>query len=215
MQAGSHDDRPNGVTALTVADPRARAELGEFVARVVQLDPVGTVRLLAAQGAITAWAMTPFEVLATRAVPGALAPADVAVPAVALLTALTVERSGTVDPGGGARWRAELPPDTGWGEPRELPAERLAELAEDGLAAARDDPHGPSAELLDRVALHVPEPTGPAVRIPLRCLFALSGLGLLDDPAPILLTTTRNWLRLDTTRGAVVRRRVLTLPLLS
>ena len=30
------------------------------------------------------------------------------------------------------------------------------------------------------IALTLPDPSGPPVRVPVRCLFALSGLGLLD-----------------------------------
>jgi hypothetical protein len=226
VQACNHDDYPaTGGSALTVADPRWRADLGRFVARVVQLDPAATVRLCRSTGpaatpTLTAWASTPFEVLATRSVPGRLEPADVTVAATSLLTALAVERAGTVDPGSGAPWRAELPPDAGWVTREELPAAQLAELAEDGLAAAHTDPHGPSAALLDRTALSVSDPTGPAVRVPMRCLFALSGLGLLaeaqlTEAQPIRLSATRSWLRLDASHGAVVRRRVVSLPLLA
>ena len=123
-------------TALTVPDPRLRATLAEFVARVVQLDPLATVRLTGATGLVSAWASTPFEVLATRPSPGTVTPADVAVPAASLLTALAVERAGTVDPGGGAPWRGELPPETGWADAGEQPAADWAELVERGLRAA-------------------------------------------------------------------------------
>jgi hypothetical protein len=205
------------VTALTVPDPGQRADLAEFVARVVALDPTAGVRLRGANGVVTAWAGTPFEVLATRTVAGTLDPADVAVPATSLLTALAVERADTVDPGAGAVWRAELPPDTGWTDAGEGAAADWAELVERGLESAAADGHGPSAALLDETAAVLPAATGPPVRIPLRCLFALSGLGLLagfDGAPPVRVAATGSWLRLETPGGAVVRRRVTTLPLL-
>ena len=60
------------------------------------------------------------------------------------------------------------------------------------------------------------DPGGPAVRVPLRCLFALSGLGLLADGVDDVLAVavTPSWLRLDTPGGGVVRRRHAALPLL-
>ena len=189
---------------------------------MVQLDPAAAVRLRrrGATGIVTAWASTPFEVLATRSVPGTLEPADVAVPAVALLTALAVERAGTVDPGAGALWRAELPPDTGWADGRRAcrPAE-LAELVERGLASAAADGtgHGPSAALLDGRPPCVPARPGP--RCGSRCAACSRCPGWACSPSrtrrePVRVSATGSWLRLDTPGGAVVRRRITALPLL-
>ena len=119
-------------------------------------------------------------------------------PALGLLTALAVERSGTVDPGAGARWQAELPADAEWTEIGEVPTSELAGQVERELAA--QPAGGPSPAELDRIALTVPDPHGPPVRVPLRCLFALSGLGLLDDPdtgPAVRVAASRSWLRLD------------------
>ena len=206
--------------ALTVPEPGPRAELGTFVGRVVQLDPVAAVRLCGAAGTVTAWVVTPFEVLATRTVVGELQPADVTVAATALLTALTVDRGATVDPGSEGRWRGgELPPADGWTAVGKLAADELAAATEHGLDEARTQagPHGPPAVLLDRTVFTVAAPTGPPVQVPLRCLFALSGLGLLPDSGahdPVQLGMTRSWLRLDTPGGGVARSRRVTLPLL-
>jgi hypothetical protein len=238
-----------GVTSLTVLDPDERADLGAFVARVVRLDAAAMVRLrgTAAGGAcgaggvgeisagegsadaslasslrVTAWASTPFDVLATRTVHGELVPDDVTVSAQALLTALTVERAATVDPGVGGLWQGELPPSVGWSAVDEVPAAELERLSERGLAVARENagPLGPPASLLDQTVLTVTAASGPVVKVPLRCLFALSGMGFLGETGldvsrdVVRVSATSAWLRLDARYGAVVRRRITALPLL-
>ena len=60
------------MTVLEIPDADERGDLGAFVGRVVRLDSVATVRLQQAGDVVTAWATTPFEVLATRAVHGRL-----------------------------------------------------------------------------------------------------------------------------------------------
>jgi hypothetical protein len=205
------------VTRLRVPDPAERNDLGAFVARVVRLEQTATVRLQAGGGTVTAWASTPFDVLATRAVHGSLEPADTTVPAAELLTALTVVRGEAVDPGTGGRWAGELPPDEGWAPVDTVPAEELQRLSERGLALAREHagPHGPPAALLDQTVLTVTGEGRPPVKVPLRCLFALSGMGFLDASADVRVSATGSWLRLDATHGAVVRRRLTALPLVS
>jgi hypothetical protein len=208
------------MTRLTVPDPEERGDLGAFVARVVRLDQAALVRLQSRDGTVTAWAATPFDVLATRTVHGALEPADVTVPATGLLVALTVERADTVDPGAGGLWHGELPPAEGWQPVDDVPAAELERLTERGLAVARENagPMGPPASLLDQTVLTVSAAARPAVKVPLRCLFALSGMGFLGDPGPeagvVRVSTTGTWLRLDARYGAVVRRRITALPLL-
>jgi hypothetical protein len=209
-----------GVTRLMVPDPDERGDLGAFVARVVRLDQAALVRLQARDGMVTAWAATPFDVLATRTVHGALEPTDVTVPATGLLTALTVERAETVDPGTGGFWHGELPPSVGWQPVDDVPAAELERLTERGLAVARENagPMGPPASLLDQTVLTVSAGAKPAVKVPLRCLFALSGMGFLGDTGPdagvVRVSATGTWLRLDARYGAVVRRRITALPLL-
>jgi hypothetical protein len=207
------------MTALTVPDPADRGDLGAFVARVVRLDQAATVRLRASGGTVTAWATTPFDVLASRSVHGTLDPTDVTVPGTGLLTALTVERAETVDPGaGGLLWPGELPPDEGWTPVDDVPSAELDAVTERGLVLARENagPLGPPASLLDQTVLTVTAGSGPVVKIPLRCLFALSGMGFLGDAeaGAVRVSATGSWLRLDARYGAVVRRRVTTLPLL-
>jgi hypothetical protein len=208
------------MTRLTVPDPDERGDLGAFVARVVRLDQAALVRLQAGGDTVTAWAATPFDVIATRAVHGALEPDDVTMPATGLLTALTVERADTVDPGTGGFWHGELPPAVGWQPVDEVPAAELERLTERGLAVARENagPMGPPASLLDQTVLTVSAGARPAVKVPLRCLFALSGMGFLGDTGPdagvVRVSATGTWMRLDARYGAVVRRRVTALPLL-
>ncbi len=213
------------MTSLHIPDPAERGDLGAFVARVVRLDPAASARLRAGSlGAaradtVTAWATTPFDVLATRTVHGRVDPPDVTLPANALLTALTVERSATVDPGVGGVWAGDLPPDTGWSPVDVVPAAEIDALAERGLAVARENagPLGPPAALLDQTVLTVSAAAGLRVKVPLRCLFALSGMGFLGGEGAadaVRVSATGAWLRLDARYGAVVRRRTLPLPLL-
>ncbi len=216
-----------GVSALKIPDPEERGDLGSFVARVVRLDQAATVRLRAVDGRVTVWAATPFDVLVTRSVHGTLEPGDLTAPAAGLLTALTVERAETVDPGPGGLWAGDLPPDDGWTPVDQVPSAELERLTERGLAVARENagPLGPPASLLDQVVLTVapdPGPDGtapPPVKVPLRCLFALSGMGFLGpntgtDGDVVRVSATGRWLRLDARYGAVVRRRLTALPLL-
>ena len=210
------------MSRLCVPDPDDRGDLGAFVGRVVRLDQTAVVRLLAsASGRITAWAATPFDVLATRSVPGRLEPGDVTTPAAALLSALSVDRADTVDPGTGGLWQGLLPPDEGWAVVDTVPAAELEALTDRGLALAREHagPLGPPASLLDQTVLTVSgAAAGPPVRIPLRCLFALSGMGFVgagEAGEPVRVSATSSWLRLDARYGAVVRRRITALPLLS
>lgn len=206
------------MTALTVPDPADRADLGAFVARVVRLDQMAAVRLRGAGSTVTAWAATPFDVLATRTVHGTLDPDEVTVVAAGLLTALAVDRATTVDPGGGGLWQGELPPKDGWVPVDEIPAAELEALTERGLTLARESagPLGPPASLLDQTVLTVTRESGPpSVKVPLRCLFALSGMGFIGgDDGAVRVSATGTWLRLDARYGAVVRRRLTALPLL-
>ena len=204
------------MTALSVPDADERGDLGAFVARVVRLDPAAAARLRAGEGTVTAWASTPFDVLATRTVHGHVDPSDVTVSANALLTALAVEKAATVDPGVGGLWPGELPPDTGWSPVDVVPAAEIDALTERGLAVARENagPLGPPTSLLDQNVLTVSAPAGPTVKVPLRCLFALSGMGFVGGDGEVRVSATGGWLRLDAHYGAVVRRRTLTLPLL-
>jgi hypothetical protein len=210
------------VAELVFVDSSERDDLGAFVARAVRLDQQGVVRLRnRGEDRVEAWVATPFDVLATRTVAGSATPSDVAVAGSELLAGLAILRGDRVDPGASKdlMWRSALPPAEGWKQVDDLPVALMTELADQGVAVARENsgPHGtPPASLLDQTVLTV-SGSGLDVKIPLRCLFALSGMGFLgsgDLGGNVRVTATDSWLRIDARFGAVVRRRYALLPLL-
>jgi hypothetical protein len=224
--------RPSGRGRLTVPDRAQREDLAEFVGRAVRLDPAVVVRLRARPGtdgdpaAVEAWAPTPFDALVSRTAPGEVTPDDVTVVGSDLLAGLAVAGAASVEPGTPVddRWRGPLPPlrpDRRWEVVGEVPAAELSGLAERGVAAARaGDPSGrPTAALLDQIVLTVTDDaSGAEVRVPMRCVFALSGMGFVGAGEPdqaVRVSTDGGWLRLDARGGAVVRRRRAQLPLLA
>ncbi|SFP96099.1 hypothetical protein SAMN05421810_10419 [Amycolatopsis arida] len=207
---------------LRITDPADRETLAAFVARAVRLDAQAVVRLRRrSPEVVEAWVATPFDVLVTRAVGGEIAPADVTVSGNELLAALTVAGGARMDPGPARDllWRSELPAGATWQPVDALPAAVVSELAERGVALARENvgPHGtPPASLMDQTVLTV---TGGdlEIKVPMRCLFALSGMGFVDSSLPddvVRVTATDSWMRLDARYGAAVRRRHALLPLL-
>jgi hypothetical protein len=210
------------VPELVLADPAERDDLGAFVARAVRLDGQAVVRLRNRTDSelLDAWVATPFDTLATRTVGGRVQPSDVTVFGNDLLTGLAVVRSETVDPGPAKdlMWRSALPPLSGWLPVDRLPGSVVSRLADEGVAVARENqgPHGtPPASLLDQTVLTV-SGSGLDVKVPLRCLFALSGMGFLgsSEEDEVRVTATDSWLRIDARFGAIVRRRHSMLPLL-
>jgi hypothetical protein len=207
---------------LFVPDAADRDDLGAFVARSVRLDQQAVVRLRGRDsGLVEAWVATPFDVLATRAVRGTVTPADVTVSGNELLAALAVVGGERLDPGPplDLMWHGPLPPGGGWQVVDELPVHVVSELADRGIEVARQNP-GPRGSaptsLLDQHVLTV-SGAGLDVKVPMRCLFALSGMGFLTtegDEGTVRVTATDSWLRLDARYGAVLRRRHALLPLL-
>jgi hypothetical protein len=206
---------------LSIPDPAERTDLGVFVARAVRLDSEALVRLRAASGQLHAWVHTPFDALVTRSVSGEVWPGDLTVKGTDLLAAMAAVGNTVVDPGEAqdAQWRCALPPEWGWRPVDQVPAEVLTELAGQGAAVARSHPgphSGPPSYLLDQKVITV-SGAGLDVGVPLRCLFALSGMGFVGKPAAgqiVRIWATDWWLRLDARYGAVLRRRSAVLPLL-
>lgn len=211
------------MSELRIPDPDDRETLSAFVARAVRLDGQAVVRLRNRMGGgvVEAWVATPFEVLATRGVHGEVVPGDVTVSGNELLAALTITPGPIMDPGPSRdlMWHSELPGGTDWRDVDQLPAKVVAELADKGVTLARNNPgpHGtPPASLMDQAVLTVTEGS-LEVKVPMRCLFALSGMGFVDSSIPddvVRVTATSSWLRLDARYGAVLRRRHALLPLL-
>lgn len=201
-------------------EPAERDDLGAFVARAVRLDQGTAVRLRqrSAGGRVDAWVSTPFDALVTRSVTGTLSPADLTVSGSELLAALAIVGGERIDPGlpRDLLWRSALPPTEGWSYVDDVPASLLGELTDRGVALAREHlgPQGtPPASLLDQTVLTV-SGGGFDVKIPMRCLFALSGMGFTTAQDAVRVSATDSWLRIDARYGAVVRRRHALLPLL-
>jgi hypothetical protein len=209
------------VAELRIVDAAERADLANFVGRAVRLSSSSIVRLRpGAEGTVGVWASTRFDVIVARSVRGSLRPADTTVRARELLTALAVLQTDVVHPGQAidAEWRSALPPGTGFVHVDDVPAAVVTELVDQGVAVAQEHPGptgGPSSELLDQRVLTV-RGGGQDVAVPLRCLFALSGMGFVGEgqDEPVRVRVTRGWLRLDARYGSVLRRRHPQLPLL-
>ena len=205
---------------LYIPDPIERSDLGLFVARAVRLDNGALVRFRAVGSRLHAWVATPFDALVTRSVSGWVRPADLTIKGSDLLIAMAVVDNTVIDPGQAqdALWCCTLPPERGWRAVDQVPAEVLADLAGQGAAVARASAGrhgGPPAQLLDQKVITV-SGAGLHVGVPLRCLFALSGMGFLRKTAAetVRVRATDSWLRLDARSGAVLRRRNALLPLL-
>lgn len=201
---------------LSVPDAVGRNDLAAFVERALRLDEAAVVRLRArGDGLVTAWVATGFDVLAVRAVPGSLAPADFSCGADELARGLrAADAAGVVDTGYpmDSAWRGALPPDTGFSHVDDVPAGVLVELARRGAGLAREHsgPHGPPPSLLDQEVLQVSS-GDTMVSVPMRCVFALTAMGFVPDTAgPDEIVRVRllpAWLRIDARFGSVYRRR--------
>jgi hypothetical protein len=209
------------VAELCISDPTERDDLAAFVARAVRLDRDAMVRLRDGHGRVHAWVDTPFDTLVTRSVRGVVRPGDITVRSTDLLAAVAAVGAAVSDPGPAqdALWRCALPPEQGWHAVDQVPADVLAELTDQGAAVARHNPgprSSPPAALLDQKVITV-SGAGFEVGVPLRCLFALSGMGFVGTSSvseTVRVSATDSWLRLDARYGAVLRRRHAALPLL-
>ena len=132
-----------------------------------------------------------------------------------------MDRADTVDPGAGGLWQGLLPPDEGWAVVDTVPAAELEGLTERGLALAREHagPLGPPASLLDQTVLTVAgrgRAAGPdPAALPVRAVRHGVRRGGRRPARPCGCRRPSSWLRLDARYGAVVRRRITALPLLT
>jgi len=218
---------PQHERGLWLDDAAHREDLITFVDRALRLDDAAVIRLKEREGGfVVAWVPTGFDVLASRVVGGRVRPADLFAGADALSRALpAADRSGFVEPGFAmdSVWRGVLPPDTGFVHLDDVPARAVLDLAQRGVALAKEhsSAHGPPASLLDQevVAVSAGEDT---VGIPMRCVFALTAMGFLpqlpsagDAFAPesvaadevVRVRVVPSWLRIDARFGSVYRRR--------
>lgn len=207
---------------LWVDDSRHREDLATFVDRALRLDESTVIRLRERDGGlVVAWAATGFDVLASRVVAGRIRPADLSAGADALASGLSAERpsgsAGFVDTGFAmdSAWRGGLPPDAGFVHLDDIPARVMLDLAQQGLALAREhsSAHGPPASLLDQDVIAV-SADGLSADVPMRCVFALTAMGFLPssgaevaDDEIVRVRVHPTWLRLDARFGSVYRRR--------
>jgi hypothetical protein len=196
-----------------------RADLTAFVERAARLDSAAVIRLRArAVGAVTAWAATGFDVLASRVVTGTLRPDDLSVGADELARGLAAAGSdGYVNPGFpmDSAWRGALPPDSGFAHLDDVPAHLMLDLAQRGaqLAKEHSSAQGPPVSLLDQEVIRVSS-ADVSVGVPMRCVFALTAMGFLPQSAEavdadeiVRVRTLPAWLRIDARFGSVYRRR--------
>jgi hypothetical protein len=196
-----------------------RADLTAFVERAARLDSAAVIRLRArAVGAVTAWAATGFDVLASRVVTGTLRPDDLSVGADELARGLAAAGSdGYVNPGFpmDSAWRGALPPDSGFAHLDDVPARLMLDLAQRGARLAKEhgSAQGPPVSLLDQEVIRVSS-ADVSVGVPMRCVFALTAMGFLPQSAEavdadeiVRVRTLPAWLRIDARFGSVYRRR--------
>ena len=196
-----------------------RADLTAFVERAARLDSAAVIRLRArAVGAVTAWAATGFDVLASRVVIGTLRPDDLSVGADELARGLAaVGSDGYVNPGFpmDSAWRGALPPDSGFAHLDDVPARLMLDLAQRGARLAKEhgSAQGPPVSLLDQEVIRVSS-ADVSVGVPMRCVFALTAMGFLPQSAEavdadeiVRVRTLPAWLRIDARFGSVYRRR--------
>ena len=213
-----------GERGVWIPDPAGRHDLVVFAERARVLDEAAVIRLRTrADGLVGAWVGTGFDVLAGRAVPGRIQPADLTCAAEELARGLrAADAGGYADPGYplDSAWRGALPAEKGFVHVDDVPAAVLADLAARGAELARESGgHGPPASLLDSEVLVV-SGNGAEIGVPMRCVLAMAAMRFLpedpamrflpEDPAGaevVRIRASPAWLRVDARFGSVFRRR--------
>ncbi|MCV7225377.1 hypothetical protein [Mycolicibacterium komossense] len=211
---------------IWLADEAQRIDLAAFTERALRLDDAAVIRFRKrSEDTLMAWLATGFDVLAARALQGRVRPDDLSAGADELSRALVASESGYVNPGFAmdSAWRGVLPPDSGFMHLDDVPARVMLDLAQRGVALAREhgSGQGPPVSLLDQEVISVSS-GDLTVGIPMRCVFALTAMGFLpqssnagDDFAPesvapdeiVRIRVLPTWLRIDARFGSVYRRR--------
>lgn len=204
---------------IWLGDASHREDLAAFTERALRLDDAAVIRLRQrSEGLLVAWVATGFDVLASRVVAGRINPPDLSAGADALAAGLSaVDNGGRVEPGFtmDSAWRGVLPPDTGFVHLDDVPARVVLDLAQRGLALAKEhsSAHGPPASLLDQEVVAVSS-GDDGVGIPMRCVFALTAMGFLPQSGAdigedeiVRVRVMPTWLRIDARFGSVYRRR--------
>ena len=211
---------------LWLPDAAGRADLMMFAERALRLDDAAVVRLRSrSEATVIGWVATGFDVLACRVVGGRVRPDDLSAGADTLVRAISAaDRAGYVDTGYAmdSAWRGVLPPATGFVHLDDIPARVMLDLAQRGVALAREHgAQGPPVSLLDQDVISVSS-GDLAVGVPMRCVFALTAMGFLpqstdaaDDFSPdsvaadevVRVRVMPTWLRIDARFGSVYRRR--------
>ena len=202
------------MSLLCIPDPAQRADLAVFVERTLRLDEVAVIRLRTrADGLVSAWVATGFDVLACRVVAGGVQSPDFTCSAEALRTGLrSPDDAGWCDAGYSmdSAWRTALPPEAGFFHLDDIPAGVLSDLARQGVELAREHsgPQGPPASLLDQEVLEVTAGDESA-GISMRVVMALVAMGFIADDGEDIVRVRQSltWLRVDARYGSVFRRR--------
>ncbi|WLP91258.1 hypothetical protein [Gordonia sp. NB41Y] len=216
---------------ITVGGDGDRADALAFLARVSALDDAAVIRVAQRpDGLIGLWSNTGFDVLATRAVFGRMAPQDLVCDAAMLRSALSAtDPGGVVDPGMpfDSAWRGALPLLTGFQQVDDVPARAVVGLARDGARLAREEgsAHGPATGVLDQEVLEVTSDDGRLrAGVIMRSLFALTAMGFIRDrdghaitadagadtidaDEPVRIRMSAAWIRIDARFGTVYQRR--------
>lgn len=193
-------------------DVASRTNLRAFIERARRLDEAAVIRLRQRSvDTLITWAPTGFDVLASRVVKGVVKPPDVCAGADDLLRGLAAaDPSGYLQTGFAmdSAWRWALPPDSGFAHVDDVPASVVLDLVQQGAEVSKEQgPQGPPVSLLDQEVISV-SGSGVTVGIPMRCVFALTAMGFVDEDV-VRVRTVGPWVRVDGPYGSVYYRREL------
>lgn len=196
---------------LRLHSDATRQVVGEFLTRVLRLDPAAVVRITGN----TVWAWVPRDVLVARTV-DAEGPDDSTVSARDLLAGMEQGLAVPLSSGRDADWPGAIPVRT-MSELDRVPRAVIDKLLESGRktfreASASADPQRVGDALLEHEALTVSDGQ-TSVGVRLGILFALERTGLWrvgdsDGPSEVVVGVTGGWVVVRAGNGAAYHRRV-------